>query len=360
MPLGAVFSDIDGTVVHYQTKLVSQGYEYLGEQPAGSASAANATSADVPCDAAVAALRAALPVHLWKHTATGAVVECCAVFSATLGGGFMSLKTLKLVDRLRAAGVKFVLLTGARTSTFVTRRDSGAVPTVDYGACENGGRLWDAARQPIDEWTDRFAAATGDWRGQTDMAAEQRVGPVWDVYRELLAEHTAAAPVKLDGKSFGTGFMVDVRENMAGVSGVDGVSSVGQREVAMKARFAGDFSTRFGVAMVVNLGKGHVAPIGCDKAGCTAFIAAREGIVLRDPAAAGGANVAAEARYAAALFDDENDLTFAELCRVGFAPSIAHPSVIDAIAANGERYQRPPVDGFLGTDYALEQLLALV
>ncbi|MTV78309.1 hypothetical protein GM535_13940, partial [Streptococcus pneumoniae] len=64
--LGAVFSDVDGTVVHYADKLATQNYRYGGR------------AADDAANAGPTTFRG-LDVHLWHHGPTGSVVPAVAV-----------------------------------------------------------------------------------------------------------------------------------------------------------------------------------------------------------------------------------------------------------------------------------------
>lgn len=54
--------------------------------------------------------------------------------------GVISIKTLTKLDRLRKGGVRLVLITGARLSTFLTRM--AFLPAADAYVCENGGRIF--------------------------------------------------------------------------------------------------------------------------------------------------------------------------------------------------------------------------
>jgi hydroxymethylpyrimidine pyrophosphatase-like HAD family hydrolase len=331
--LGAVFSDIDGTLVHYQAKLEKLGYT-LDAAPDSNGHT------------------------VWRHASNGgAPIPCVPVPSLTLTGGFISVRTLDTVRQLRARGVKFVLMTGARTSTFLERRAAGALPEADYDAWEGGGRLKCFADPAVGEnWTDRFASVVGDWRAQTDgVAPDARVGPLWDAYRAL-AERGYSG--RLDGKSFGTAFMVDVREEAAGAGTVAttmGITAVGATEARLKALVSEELGPKHGVGCILNLAKAHIAPAGCGKGAAMAFVCEREDIAVDKV----GAVVDPAKPYAAALFDDENDLQFAAACRIGYAPSIAHPSVLPAIEASEGRLRRTTVDGLLGIEEALTKLLDL-
>lgn len=405
--LRAIFSDIDGTVVHYKASLLSLGYEMVATTAAGDTSA-SIESGDIrpnlaPC-----------PSVVWRHRESGRSVHCLEVPSATLGGGYISRGTLKLVDDLRRLGVAFVLMTGARTSTFLSRLLSHTLPICDYGVCEGGGRIWRLSEvvsmtdgvapisatpttdgdgdlhvpvaftqrtvastgtpRDLDQlgvckltldtpWLDSMSTSAGNWRQQLAMDPASRVGRLWDVYRDLQALSArsaadgASAPtwdhlvLKLDALSFATAFLVDVRPPPQSAKGC---SSTEAAEAALKERFSRLYEPKYGCTVVMNLGKGHVAPAGSSKQSVTSHICALE---RWDPRI-----------HCAALFDDENDLEFAKLCGLGgYLPTIAHINVVAALVERNAptggqthgsgHWHRPAVEGLLGTEEALTALL---
>jgi hypothetical protein len=179
--LRAIFSDIDGTIVHYQAKLEKQGYGLLKiiEEDDSSNTTTSTKSFDTRR-------------HIFKHLESGKEVEAIPVPSATLGGGFISTKTIQLVSEMRHRfGVKFCVLTGARTSTFLSRAESRTLPPFDFGVCEGGGKIYffeeETGRLKLDEaWLDSFSEKSiGPWRENQTLAPEQRKGALWDLYRLL-------------------------------------------------------------------------------------------------------------------------------------------------------------------------------
>lgn len=310
----AIFSDIDGTIVHYEAVLRKQGY-----------------TLDV-------ADLAAVPdggTCTFTHTATGAVIPVRRVPSLTLGGGFISLRTLELVERLRREHcVLYCLLTGARTSTYRLRQDSGTVPLCDFGVCEGGGKLWrlgaDGSYTLDDEWLRAFAQVTGP-SNQSETIADplHRVGPLWDCYRELHARGYG-----LDAKSFDTAFLLDLRK------GRDGFEAAADEEQLVKDLFHSTLTPKYGVTIVTNLGKGHVHPVGCNKRTVVERILAATCITPDE---------------SMAMFDDENDLEFASLCAFGALPGVAHDAVHAALKDSD--WMRNEYDGFLATEAFLEAVL---
>jgi hydroxymethylpyrimidine pyrophosphatase-like HAD family hydrolase len=343
--LGAVFSDIDGTLVHYRGKLELLGYSYLGP-------------VDPPRTHAVSSEA----VHVFRHDATLREVECIPVYSATLGGGFCSLRTIELVAQLREQGVKFVVISGARTSTLLKRWHSKAIPACDYYVGEGGGRIWAGDTGAHDDaWIDQFQSIIGPWRDQLDTPPEARVGPLWDCYRRIAAEESLApnsGRPKMDADSFSTSFMVDVRGD-ATKHVTLGMAEISDIEATLREMTRDVFEPEFGATMSVNLGKAQFNPIGVDKCTAMSYLCRKHGITLRNGAGA-PAPSSGKPLVAAALFDDDNDITFASACDLGYVPSIAHPVVPEHLVKMGPSFERVPVEGLLGTEYALDRLLERV
>lgn len=315
-----IFSDIDGTVVHYEKDMHSQGYtlESTGVDSQGRETA------------------------VFSHV-SGRNVRCLKVPSLTLGGGFISEATLSLVDVLRDEfGVYFVLMTGARTSTMLMRRASATLPKTEFDVCEGGGSMW--RRQSCDdkqdvphmvEWSRQFEPLCGP---PQDEDAEFRQGALWDIYRTLIEDGFA-----LDAKSFSTSFLVLVSESPRVKSGH---MSVDEAQFYLRNRFGNttDLGGK-GFWYVTNLGKGQVICSGSGKHEAMKFIL--ETLKIEHPKLS-----------AIALFDDENDLEFAAMCGAGFLPSIAHEVVLPIVnKINDEcgqiRFAPLDVEGPLATEQAL-------
>ncbi|CAE7254839.1 hypothetical protein AK812_SmicGene41205 [Symbiodinium microadriaticum] len=335
----AIFSDIDGTLVHYAHVLERSGYCL--------------NRADADKDGGLTE---------FIHKPTGATIPALKVPSTTLSGGYISKKTVDLVADLRARGVIFCLLTGARTRTFMKRHETQTIPFPDFGVCEGGGKIFTfnestGAAELDEKWIEQFARIAGDWR-QLDSDPLERQGLLWDCFREM---HKAG--YNLDAVSLSTGFYVDVRKVRKQKSDEDGQQaaastedsrdmfvSLETEEEAARGLFCGgegNFSDRFGVGFVMNLGKGHVAPTGCNKRKAVEYIMQKTGVAASE---------------SVALFDDENDLEFAELCAAGVVPSIAHSSVTEALRTRLDpgSFLQPAVGGFLAIESGLEAILAIV
>ena len=110
----AIFSDIDGTLVHYAHVLERSGYCLNG--------------ADADEDGGLTE---------FIHKPTGTKIPVLKVPSTTLSGGYVSKKTMDLVADLRARGVIFCLLTGARTCTFMKRHETRTIPFPDPQVLQN-------------------------------------------------------------------------------------------------------------------------------------------------------------------------------------------------------------------------------
>ena len=65
--------------------------------------------------------------------------RCRLLPTSTMGAGAISEETIALVDALRAEGVKFVIITGARTTTLHERMP--LLCKADAVACETGSKI---------------------------------------------------------------------------------------------------------------------------------------------------------------------------------------------------------------------------
>ncbi|CAM9278714.1 unnamed protein product [Chrysoparadoxa australica] len=144
----AVFSDIDGTLVHYE------------ESPEALALPASKTG------------------------------RC----------GYISKETLELIQQIRANAVKFVLVSGVRYSTFAARLPF--MPMADAYVIENGGRIFYPIAPSKDEG-ERAPSAEElvedmDWRKQLESSCggpemdalppQERQGPLWEVLKSLVKD----------------------------------------------------------------------------------------------------------------------------------------------------------------------------
>ncbi|CUG86773.1 Hypothetical protein, putative [Bodo saltans] len=351
----AIFSDMDGTLVHYEKAMEKQGYVMLNIDGTPCASY-NPTEHNT-----LAITRCGVEMQrvVFLHTPTETKVPSVKVPSLTLGGGYVSLASLELVEELRCRfGVSIILMTGARTSTMLMRRKSGTIPIVDYDVCEGGGKVFEVFGRPTLEeptlcpsWTAQFVSTTGAPE-QLDSDPLTRQGPLWDVFRILHADG-----YHLDAKSFSTSFLVDLGKSKVVLSGS---KSIDEAERDVKQQFTESITQKYNVTYISNLGKGQVCPVGCNKRTAMEHLAKTLGI----SATYNQQGELERLPTSVAMFDDENDLEFARKCAAGFIPSIAHASVLDTIAAaakDGEAlcWHRTPIEGPLGTEAALREIIKL-
>ena len=382
MDVKAIFSDIDGTIVHYHDPLVSQGYVLVKDAQPPSLGAIPGSPDFVPEKA------------IWKHQPSGTEIECYRVPSMTLGGGYISCRTLELVELLRQRyDIKFCIVTGARTGTLQARRGCGVLPRADFDVAEGGGRiwqqsykapaepqfvecLWQAAEEQLvgdqdavlgtnrvpsfipsfetevaaklfpfgfteksqhdDAWLNRFIATIGPWE-ENDKEEDplKRQGKLWDAYRQLAQDYPKC---KLDAASYCSAFLLDHREAL---------KEDPEIENKLRLRFETEFNDKYDVSFFTNLGKGHISASQLGKRSAVEHIA-KEKLGI-DPA-----------KHAVALFDDENDLQFAKVCGAGFIPSVAHPKVLEDLRTLSEgQWKRTTVEGLLGTEEALVDIVRL-
>lgn len=298
-----VFSDLDGTLLHYPSDFLSFA-TVSSEDP--SAHTATLT-----------------------YTASGTTRECVTVGSLTGGLAYMSLRTTHLIVQLRALGVVFVIVTGARSSTYASRRAS--LPDADYEFCENGGRkiaggVVDAA------WTDKFVAEIGAVEERDAISVEgndpgERAGTLWECYREFVGDGWA-----VDARYYSSSFRINVEKS--GRSAEEFEAMVAKTRVAER-----------GLVTSFNLGHADVYPKGSGKANAARHVLEVEKIAAEE---------------AVALFDDDNDLELGALVGRSFIPGVTHPNVLKAKEKHGDRWTLSQSRGVLGTEEALEAIIALV
>ncbi|KAJ8904040.1 hypothetical protein NDN08_000570 [Rhodosorus marinus] len=333
-PIKVVFSDIDGTLVHYPKDF--DRYAELGEVVNGKV--------------------------FIRYNETGESRECRVLESMTGGKAFISEKTIALVDQIRAEGVQFVLITGARSSTYDNRRPN--LPKVDFEVFENGGRcirngvrrsscnynsfnllphalelmicfcffptLLSILKEIDMQWTKMYENVIGDSSNATTVTpqledASERVGPLWDLYRRLSKEGWA-----LDARDYVTNFRVDVTKSTG--------KTVEDFEKIKDELKALNLATSF------NLGKADIYPSTSGKANAANCVL---GILELTP------------EDSISMFDDDNDVELGALTGRAFLPGLTHPSVTAALKEN-PGWEVMPVEGFLGTEEALARILRAV
>ena len=246
--------------------------------------------------------------------------------------GHISLATLEHVQRLRAQGHTFVLVSGMRASTFFQRLPF--LPLCDGYAIENGGRLfWNdpgrgtAACLAEDlGWAAQHAAASPP--GQEGVSPNQRTGLLWDRYRWLVA-----AGYTCDASGYSTQFRIKTEAG-------EGHKSE-QRLRQLLADLPPELTSAF------NLGCADVFATTSGKANVAAYVAARFDLQLGDASVV-------------FLCDDDNDVDLAQRVAKAFVVGVNSQSMADAIqaATRPVQFVVPPV-GVTGTA-ATEAMLAAV
>jgi hydroxymethylpyrimidine pyrophosphatase-like HAD family hydrolase len=298
-----LFSDVDGTLVHYPKDF----NEY----------ATIVSEDDIANTATI------------RYNISGEERECVVLTSMTGGKAYMSTATVSIVERLRAMGVLFVIITGARSSTYLQRRR--VLPRADYEFCENGGRML-ADGVLVPNWTDSFEDQVGSIADRCAVLPpgldppERRDGSLWDLHNKMKADGW-----KIDARDYVTNFRVDVAK------------SVGKSVDDFYAATAAELAPRK-LASSFNLGKADIYPAGSGKANAAANVLRIKGWSPSD---------------AVAMFDDDNDLELGALVGRSFLPGVTHQSVLDAMKNQGESWTVTKSRGFLGTEEALMAVVAL-
>ena len=294
---------MDGTIVHYEKEQLGGGAAWLGgTSPSGRgrmcAPAGGGRAEDI--------------LELPPSSGTGV-------------RGLISMRTLLAVKRLRDQGVAFVIVSGVRYSTLAGRLPW--LPCADAVVNENGGRVFlrdesGLCTLPLVEdleWRASLAAGAGPL-GQEGLAPGDRVGPVWDVYRRLVAD---GWPV--DASSYETMFRVKVRA---------------PRTPEQLAEALRDLPPT--LATAVNLSCTDVFPAGSGKANAFEYLRKRMGV---------------ERAECAALCDDDNDLGMAALAGRAFCPKVSHPRVAEAIRKDPGHFYVARGRGTFGSDEVLDEVL---
>jgi hydroxymethylpyrimidine pyrophosphatase-like HAD family hydrolase len=339
-----LFSDLDGTLIHYRDQLDASIEIESDQEDSGR-------------------------VNLIYDTTPRVVVPCRVLPTLTKGCGYLSERTVTLIDALRKHGVFVALLTGARSSTLYRRLP--LLPVVDAIAWENGGRLmwrnesayiedcgW--ARQ-LEPWTGPHLCCTADEcliPREEDMEsastsktlltdARPPDAPLWKAALQL-----SESGWLLDTREYYTAFRVDIAASLrrgeinwlhnTGVS-LNGIQDGAVTEQAMESA-AREIQARvesLGLQTASNLGKADVFPPCSGKRNVAEYI-------LK---ATGGSK-----EQSVALVDDDNDMELAQWCGAAYLPNVSHPRV------RAEATQHPDwkLSGYRGPRATEEALMALL
>ena len=176
MRVKAVFSDLDGTLVHFPAWFEEYGSKIVRRDP----------------DKQTATVR----------SPDGEERACRLLPSSTMGDGLVSERTVELIDELRSLDVLFVVVTAARKSTLLERLP--LLPAVDAAVGETGSRIYvDGVLDSA--WADGLRPVCGPL--EREMPAEERPEVLWRWLRRL----QQVPGLKVDGRSYYGCFRVDTK-----------------------------------------------------------------------------------------------------------------------------------------------------
>lgn len=306
-----IFSDLDGTLVHFERHFRAHG--------------ARLEAVDAAAGTATFVGR------------EGERRSCRLLPTSTMGPGVMSDRTAGLIAAIRARGVQFVYVTGARCSTLLERLPR--MPTADAAFAETGGRFLTHECSTLDpEWTRLMEAVCGP--ANTELPALERSGDLWDWARAL-----HAAGFAVDARSYWFGFRVSLRSGAGAKADADATADVGTDvgtdELSRLQLLIRD-SMPPTLATASNLGKYDFFPAASGKGNAVRHYLERHDLSADD---------------AVALFDDENDLPMADNVKTCFVMQATHASVADALAKNPQ-WRLAAREGVLACEEALSHILA--
>jgi len=291
----AIFSDLDGTLVHF-----SQWFERHGVRIV------------TPADETLAAPKAVVA------DPAGEERICRVLPKSTMGLGYVSERTVELVDALREDGVRFVVITAARKSTLLERLE--LLPTCDVAVGECGTRIYYDGKLDMD-WASRFEAVSGPL--ETDVPPEDRPQPLW-----RLCARMREAGLKVDTRSYFGCFRVDTQGS--------------EEQAALVERFRAEMHAS--IACTMNLAKYDFYPAVCGKGNAVRYLQGKYDLRPEE---------------CAALFDDDNDLPMAAECCHRFLPALTSDSIVAAVKANPTwRVAKRCGQGVFAVEELLEFILA--
>lgn len=297
--LRAIFSDLDGTIVHFPKWFETHGTRIV--------------SRDDDLKTAVV------------ESPSGERRECRLLPSSTMGDGFVSERTIELVKQLRDEGIAFVIVTAARKSTLFERHPM--LPACDAACCETGSRVYLGTDNGLDgldlSWAARFEHITGPLERELDPM--QRPEPLWAFFR-LLKERVPG--LKCDSRSYYGCFRVDTKDDPA-------------IDARLREVLAADLPD--GIDWAMNLGKFDFFPSASGKGNVVAYLQGKFGVAQEE---------------SACLFDDDNDLPMAQKCSIHFLPGLTSKSVERAALEHPEWVVAPSAgQGVFAIEECLETLL---
>lgn len=327
-PLLAVFSDIDGTLVHYP-----ESHDLAQDTKEG--------------------------WILLPRSKTGTV-------------GVISELTIESCQALRRKGVRLVLVTGARTSTLLQRLPY--LPLADAYVTENGGRIFYPTKEPPpvnsrnqkcfvfehysepdnqsvtivedSEWRQHMQSIVdssgypgnemNDGPAASRIALPQRQGVLWEYARKL--EQTG---IVLDTNGYATCFRINRKQQRDAQIFDDLLRQTNDAIVQLPD----------GLVSSINLGCMDVYPGISGKKNACQYLAQKM---------LGGDGETVLAQNCVCLCDDDNDLAMAKACRHAYLPGLSSESMKKAVQVDRGHYTySEDLEGTEATEAALREILLL-
>jgi hypothetical protein len=182
-PFGIVFSDIDGTCVHYD-----MGHTFVARTPLD----------EVRVQERLGVEKVQFP--------DGSSSWVLALPQSSSGSrGIISCKTLDMYQELRRLGKKVVLVSGCRASTLIQRLPF--LPHADAYVCESGGRIFYPKDGDfctlLEDLTWRNHHSSLPPKQHAAIQPEDYSGDLWEFYRYLVSKE-----ITVDSKNYSTAFRV--------------------------------------------------------------------------------------------------------------------------------------------------------
>uniref|UniRef100_A0A061SLR9 Sucrose phosphatase-like domain-containing protein n=1 Tax=Tetraselmis sp. GSL018 TaxID=582737 RepID=A0A061SLR9_9CHLO len=299
MTQGILFSDVDGTLVHYPDT-----FDALGTL--GSFSSDNRGRIFTTVEGEE---QTVLQLHP----------------SSTGLQGAISLRTLRLCKQVRRMGIKLVVISGARTSTMMQRLPF--LPYADAIVTENGGRIFLRDEESLTaaslvedlSWREKLSCVTGPV-SQEGTSPDRRQGLLWDMYRYFKQRGW-----ELDANSYSTSFRVKA-------AALESSSRLADELAALPPELACSF----------NLGMADVYPATSGKEMAAKWLMDKWG------AAPGSCSL---------LCDDDNDIGIAGAVGRVFMPSVSADSIRKVAEADPAKFYVARARGFAATEEAIEEFL---
>lgn len=332
-PMTIVFTDLDGTCVHYPGVHIYEQALQSGDDH-GRQGSARVTLEVEPCLDTLDGARSKARLGLITAEVLFKVDECDGVLGArngihadnatscssddSKGGrvpckstyelvalpesssgsrGFISLETLELYKQMRAKGMVLVVISGCRYSTLLERLPF--IPEADVYACESGGRIFYNEEGTLYE----DLAWKASMRDQLEEMKRCK-----EAFRKDFREDLDEGRIKLDDRSYTTAFRVRQGTSAKKSTG----TSCGSLSEATNfvERIQEWMGTRSGLSVTTNLGCVDIYPEHSGKKNAAAYIADTMG----------GWKLGTHAAF---LCDDDNDIELVRCARKVFLPGMS-------------------------------------